>query len=200
MKQPANIKQIASLEPDFMGFIFYKGSKRYAGTLMPEELDQLPENIKRVGVFVDEDIDEVLAIVMRYNLNGLQLHGAESVAYCMELKNKLNSAVFIIKAFGINEAFEFNGLDSYVDAVDYFLFDTQTPAHGGSGKQFDWSLLDNYKLQTPYFLSGGIGIEQVEAIQVISDERLYALDVNSRFETEPGVKDYDKLKNFKIRL
>ncbi|RZK46383.1 MAG: phosphoribosylanthranilate isomerase, partial [Pedobacter sp.] len=104
--------------------------------------------------------------------------------------------VEVIKALGIREGFEFNLLENYLKAVDYFLFDTQTEQHGGSGKQFDWSLLKNYWLDKPYFLSGGIGLEQIEQLNEIDDDRLFAIDVNSKFETEPGFKDINKLKQF----
>ncbi|MCX2451532.1 phosphoribosylanthranilate isomerase [Pedobacter sp. PLR] len=222
MLHPENIREVAALQPDYMGFIFFKGSKRYAGAVLPEVLDTLPENIKRTGVFVNETLDTVLHLVDKYSLNALQLHGAESPEYCKELKIRLNHAdtgitelkikaeaaepklkivgVQLIKAFGVNDDFDFSQLNPYVGMVDYFLFDTQTPDHGGSGRQFDWQLLQKYTLDVPYFLSGGIGVESAEILNGIVDPRLFAIDVNSKFEIEPGLKDLPKLKEFKSRL
>ncbi|RZK81266.1 MAG: phosphoribosylanthranilate isomerase [Pedobacter sp.] len=200
MKIPENIKRVSDLQPDYMGFIFYSGSKRYVEDLPPAQLLDLPEGVKRVGVFVDETLDEVVRIKENYHLQGLQLHGNETPIYCMSLKSKLSDDTLIIKAFGVDEDFDFASLSSYQGMVDYFLFDTQTPDHGGSGRTFNWQLLEHYTLNVPYFLSGGIGPEQVEELRKIDDDRLYAIDVNSRFETEPGLKDIDKLKDFKARL
>jgi phosphoribosylanthranilate isomerase len=118
----------------------------------------------------------------------------------MELKQVLPLKTEIIKVFGVDERFDFAQLKAYDTAVDYFLFDTQTPGHGGSGKVFDWSLLEQYELDKPYFLSGGIGPEHAEDIGKIKDKRLYAIDVNSRFELEPGLKQIDKLNDFKNKL
>lgn len=205
MLHPENIREVAALQPDYLGFIFFKGSKRYAGEVLPEALAALPENIKRTGVFVNETLETVLSLVEKYQLNALQLHGVESPEYCSELKVRLSkmtalAPVELIKAFGINEAFDFSRLNSYPDTVDYFLFDTQTPDHGGSGKQFDWQLLTKYTLDLPYFLSGGIGVESAEMLNSIVDHRLFAIDVNSKFEIEPGLKDLEKLKAFKSKL
>ncbi|MGY4384091.1 phosphoribosylanthranilate isomerase [Pedobacter sp. UYP24] len=200
MKDPANILEISGLAPDFMGFIFYKQSKRYAGNLSSAEVLGLPQNIDRIGVFVNEDLDEVLRIVELFKLTGVQLHGSESINYCAELSSKAIPELLIIKAFGIDESFDFKILEAYVGVVDYFLFDTQTPDHGGSGKVFNWSLLQQYTLDVPYFLSGGIGEDHVNELNNINDARFYAIDVNSRFELEPGIKDFDKLKYFKTQL
>ena len=225
MLHPENIREVAALQPDYLGFIFFKGSKRYAGAVLPEVLEALPENIKRTGVFVNETLETVLSLVHKYQLNALQLHGAESPEYCRELKVGLASMgvsaptelhanstavktettgatgkVQLIKAFGVNEDFDFSRLNAYAGIVDFFLFDTQTPDHGGSGKQFDWQLLDKYTLNLPYFLSGGIGVESAEMLNSIVDHRLFAIDVNSKFEIEPGLKDLEKLKTFKSKL
>ena len=124
-------------------------------------------------------------------LDAVQLHGTESPAFCREI---LTLNVEVIKAFGVDEHFDFNILNEYTDSVDYFLFDTRTPAHGGSGKLFDWTLLQQNKTTKPFFLSGGIDIEQLDEIRQIDDSRLYAIDVNSRFEISPGMKDYTKLE------
>jgi len=201
MKEPANILDVAGLLPDYMGFIFFKGSKRYVEGLTPVFVRDLPTEIKRVGVFVNEDLVKVAELATLFGLNAVQLHGDESPLYCAELRTELaEEGVAVIKAFGIDEDFDFAILENYLDLVDYFLFDTQTPQHGGSGKVFNWELLQQYKLDKPYFLSGGIGPESLEQLHQIADPRLFAIDVNSRFEIAPGIKDIDKLKNFKERL
>ena len=201
MKEPTNILDVAGLLPDYLGFIFYKGSKRYVEGLTPVFVRDLPTEIKRVGVFVNEDLVKVAELATLFGLNAVQLHGDESPLYCAELRTELaEEGVAVIKAFGIDEDFDFSLLENYLDLVDYFLFDTQTPQHGGSGKVFNWELLKKYNLDKPYFLSGGIGPESLDQLHQITDPRLFAIDVNSRFEIAPGIKDIDKLKNFKERL
>jgi len=203
MLHQENILEVAALQPDYLGFIFFKGSKRYAGELDPEVVKALPEQIRRTGVFVNEDSELVLELVHKYGLNAVQLHGAESPEYCRGIAQSIKAIqpeFKLIKSFGVNTDFDFEQLEAYLGAVDYFLFDTQTPDHGGSGKKFDWNLLDKYKLDVPYFLSGGIGPESVEALNEIRDPRLFAIDINSRFELEPGLKDAGKLTEFKNKL
>ena len=201
MKDPSNILELAALKPDYMGFIFYPASKRYVEGLSPDFLKSLPADIKRIGVFVDEELPKVAEMATLFGLNAVQLHGNESAKYGRQLKDLLaESGVEIIKAFGIDASFDFDRLKDYVSSVDYFLFDTQTPAHGGSGIAFDWSLLAAYVLDKPYFLSGGIGMESLPALQAIRDERLHAIDVNSKFELAPGLKDIDRLIEFKTQL
>ncbi len=197
MKQAANIAAVADLQPDYLGFIFYAKSPRFISEVSSELIKYVPSSIKTTGVFVNEAIDVVKAHIIKYNLKAVQLHGDESELYCESLKD---SGVEIIKTFGINENFDFSKLESYVNVVDFFLFDTQTPTHGGSGKIFNWDLLTNYKLEKPYFLSGGIDLEHVDAIKSIKDPRLYAIDINSKFEVEPGVKKVEKIKEFKFKL
>jgi len=193
MKYAANVAEVASLRPDYLGFIFYPKSPRYIGEVSAELIKYIPQEIKTVGVFVNEDIKEVKLRIVKHQLKAVQLHGAESVDYCTELKTL---DVEIIKAFGAHPEFDFKQLEPYATVVDYFLFDTQTPIHGGSGKVFDWQLLENYQLDKPYFLSGGIGLEHAQQIKAIQDPRLYAIDVNSKFELEPGLKYTEKLKEF----
>jgi phosphoribosylanthranilate isomerase len=201
MRDPQNIYDVAALNPDYMGFIFYERSKRFIRTINPSELSQLPENIAKVGVFVNHDLIDVVQKAKMYDLNFIQLHGQESADYVAALKQQfLGTNIQLMKAFGIDDQFDFRDLEPYKDVVDYFLFDTQTPDHGGSGKIFDWKLLQNYTLDKPYFLSGGIGLESLEAIKSLTDKRLHAVDVNSRFETAPGNKDVNKLKDFKRSL
>lgn len=201
MKLPDNIQAVAALRPDYLGFIFFRGSKRFVEGLTPSFVKNLPAEIKRVGVFVDEELNKVAELALLFELNAVQLHGQEPEKYCIALKGLLADAgIELIKAFGVNEDFDFNILNGYEKVVDYFLFDTQTPDHGGSGKTFNWALLQNYTLNKPYFLSGGIGPDNLEGLKQIADPRLYAVDINSRFELAPGLKNIDQLKDFKNRL
>jgi phosphoribosylanthranilate isomerase len=196
MKLPANIAEVVALQPDYTGFIFYPGSKRFIGELDPSLIKNIPSTIKTTGVFVNEKLETVKNAIVTYNLKAVQLHGQESIAYCGALKGYAE----VIKAFGIDENFDFTTLDEYQAYTDYFLFDTQTPDHGGSGKTFSWQLLENYKNGKPYFLSGGIGVDQLAELEMIKDERLYAIDVNSKFELSPGLKDTVLLSTFKQAL
>lgn len=193
MKQAANIAAVAELQPDYLGFIFYPKSPRFISEVSAELIKYIPSSIKTTGVFVDEELETVKTYIFKYNLKAVQLHGKESEEYCKEIKL---SGVEVIKAFGLKEGFDFTQLLNYLNAVDYFLFDTQTPQHGGSGKVFDWELLQNYTLNKPYFLSGGIDIDHAETIREINDPRLYAIDINSKFELEAGLKDVNKIKEF----
>lgn len=193
MKQAANIAAVAELQPDYLGFIFYPKSPRFISEVSAELIKYVPPTIKTTGVFVDEDVQIVKQYIIKYNLKAIQLHGKESVMYCQELKS---TGVEVIKAFGIGEDFDFAKLEEYLNVVDYFLFDTQTPAHGGSGRVFNWELLEKYQFDKPYFLSGGIDLMHAAAIKKINVPRLYAVDVNSKFELEPGLKDVEKLKEF----
>ena len=195
MKFAANIAAVASLQPDYLGFIFYGQSPRFISDVSAELIKYIPSEIKTVGVFVNEDLEVVKKKVNLYQLKAVQLHGNEAPGYCADLKSTLGG-IEVIKAFGVDEEFDFSILDGYNDVVDYFLFDTKTKAHGGSGKTFDWKILENYELNKAYFLSGGIDLEHAAAIKQIEDSRLYALDINSRFEVEPGVKDVEKVKAF----
>ncbi|RZJ79194.1 MAG: phosphoribosylanthranilate isomerase [Flavobacterium sp.] len=193
MSQASNIAAVADLQPDYLGFIFYQKSPRAISDVSAELIKYVPDSIKTVGVFVNEDLEIVIDKILKFKLKAIQLHGNEDPAYCQALKE---TGVEVIKAFGVGEGFEFDLLESYLKSVDYFLFDTQTEKHGGSGKQFDWALLKNYGLDKPYFLSGGIGLDQVDEIKAIDDYRMVAVDVNSKFEIEPGLKDVDQLKEF----
>lgn len=201
MKDPENILAITALKPDYLGFIFYTGSQRFVDGLTPSFVKNIPAGIKRTGVFVNEDLNKVARLALLYGFNAIQLHGSESAAYCLELKKILaKEDIAIVKAFGVDEVFNFEDLTDYQEAADYFLFDTQTSNHGGSGKLFNWKLLKSYTMNKPYFLSGGIGPESITELHKINDTRLYAIDVNSKFELAPGIKDIHKLKDFKARL
>lgn len=190
MRDTENIRQVAALLPGYMGFIFYPGSKRFAGTLEKTVLDSLPASIKKTGVFVNAAEDDIAGKIAEYHLDAVQLHGSEPPESCGRIKEH---GVEVIKAFGVDSSFDFGLLSAYEDAADYFLFDTKTNQHGGSGQAFDWSLLERNPTSKKYFLSGGLGIENIEEIELIRDARLFALDLNSRFEIKPGLKDPDKL-------
>ena len=195
MKYQDNIKKVAALQPDYLGFIFYEKSKRHFGeNFMP----QIPHSIKKTGVFVDTEINEAIDKINFYHLYAVQLHGNESPEYCEKLKTY---NIEIIKAFSIDENFNFDDLKSYETVCDYFLFDTKGKLPGGNGYTFDWSLLENYSSKKPFFLSGGIGIEQTKELKTFLQSEVsnycYAIDVNSKFEIEAGLKDIEKLKELK---
>jgi phosphoribosylanthranilate isomerase len=187
MKYPDNILEVGSLLPDYMGFIFWQKSARYFDGEMPE----LPKSIKKTGVFVNESIPVIEEKTAKYDLQAIQLHGQESVAFCTELKTKFGTAVEIIKVFSADENFDFSVLKPYESVCDYFLFDTKGKLPGGNGTTFDWRILENYPSTKPFFLSGGIGIEELDSINEIlkTNLPLYAIDINSKFEIEPGLKN-----------
>ncbi|TZF84496.1 phosphoribosylanthranilate isomerase [Pedobacter sp. BS3] len=191
MRNPDNILSVAALQPDYMGFIFYPQSKRYADNLDPKTLAQLPETVRKTGVFVNASFNEIVEKVRDLGLHAVQLHGNEDAPFCGRVKV---SGITVIKAFGIDTDFDFDRLKDYAGNVDYFLFDTKTTLYGGSGQAFNWDLLHNYTLDKPYFLSGGLDEALLESVYTLNDERLHAIDLNSRFETEPGLKDADRLK------
>lgn len=195
-KFPDNIGEVLTLKPDYIGFIFYPGSARFVESLEPKFVRDI-SGVVKTGVFVNEEADKIKQIIAEYGLGAVQLHGKESPDVCRELKDL---RISVIKAFGIDETFDWPQLAAYQDAVDFFLFDTQTKQHGGSGKVFDWQLLAGYTLDTPYFLSGGISAENIESAANIKDERLHALDLNSKFEGRPGFKNITLLKNTLQRL
>jgi phosphoribosylanthranilate isomerase len=190
MRDRENILQIKELNPDYLGFIFYPNSPRYVEAIDKSVLSLL-QPIKKTAVFVNATLEEVKTTVKEYHFDAVQLHGNESPDYCNEVKKE---DVEVIKAFGIHENFDWKLLEPYLDVVDYFLFDTYTSAHGGSGKTFNWKVLKEYPFEKPYFLSGGIGPENVESALAIQDERLYGLDLNSKFEHSPGLKNIELLK------
>ena len=198
MKYQDNIQEVAQLSPDYLGFIFYKASARNFTGNIPT----ISDSIKKVGVFVNEDIKAVAQNIQTYKLDVIQLHGNESPCYVKELKELLkNNTIQIIKVFAVKDTFDFSLLEPYEGLCDYFLFDTKGKLPGGNGYTFDWSVLENYPSQTPFFLSGGIGNETITKLQsfIKSDaaKHCIAIDVNSRFEIAPGKKDCTQLTNFK---
>ena len=192
MRDVQNIRDLVNLQPDYIGLIFYSGSKRFVNKMDAQALIEIPEDIKLTGIFVNENLEIVLEKISSYKLKAIQLHGDESPEYCRSVGDQIKT-IEVIKAFGIDDNFDFSALEPYLSVVDFFLFDTKTSGHGGSGKAFNWDILNKYPYQKPYFLSGGIGVENLDEVLAISDERLHALDLNSRFEVEPGLKDISKL-------
>lgn len=192
MTDPENIQALAALRPDYMGLIFYEKSKRYAGATPIAAIDKMiGSEMEKVGVFVNEDIEEVTSLADEYGIKILQLHGDEDVDYCKILKSK---GYQIIKAFSIGDSFEFEKLIPYKTVVDYFLFDTKGAEYGGNGVTFDWSILNNYDNEIPFFLSGGLSADNIATVLEMDNLNLYAVDVNSKFETSPGYKDIKLLK------
>ncbi len=189
--KPANIDEVLSLNPQYIGFIFYPSSSRFVGELDQEYIKSL-KNVKKTAVFVNATVDAIVEIVKKYQFDAIQLHGNESAAFCHDLKER--TGLEIIKAFGIDPEFDFNQLEAYLLNVDYFLFDTKTSIYGGSGNVFNWDVLKKYSYDKPYFLSGGIGPDNFLDAYTFKDERLYAVDLNSRFESSPGIKNLLLLK------
>ncbi|MDR3094950.1 MAG: phosphoribosylanthranilate isomerase [Bacteroidales bacterium] len=193
MRFPENIAEIAGLQPDYLGFIFYEKSPRYAGDLAPEVVRTLPANIQKTGVFVNAAENFIAETVEKYQLNLIQLHGNESLEICLAMR-KIRPVVKAISVETANDVV--HAAVTYQNTVDYFLFDTKTPLFGGSGAQFDWSALTAYTGNTPFFLSGGIGADDAERLKTLQHLQLHAIDVNSRFETTPGMKDAAELRKF----
>ncbi len=200
MKYASNINSVATLAPDYLGFIFYPKSKRFVGLDFDRsDLSSLNPSIHKVAVFVNAYLNEVTEFSNIYGIKIVQLHGDEKPEFCSDLRlNKFK----VIKAFGVNEDFDFSSLEAYQDSVDYFLFDTKTPEYGGSGKSFNWQVLNRYQLSVPFFLSGGLSLENIPEIQAIDHPQLFGVDLNSRFEKEPGVKNTELLAEAfkKLRL
>ena len=194
MREPDNIRDITRLNPDFMGFIFYKNSPRFAKKPDEKLLKSLPESIKKVGVFVNEDLENILSIIRKYDLDAVQLHGAENINLCRTLKEEAKTKV--IKAFPIMEAYNLKVTNDYEGVADLFLFDTKTDIYGGSGQKFNWNILHEYKGDTNFLLSGGISIADVKAIRKLKHPKMVGVDLNSKFEIKPGLKDSALLHQF----
>lgn len=197
MKYSDNIAQLAQLPIHLMGMIFYSKSPRYIDKLSDGEIQSISQvtthaSIDRVGVFVNEDIETVKQMIDKYLLDMVQLHGNESPEYCKEL----NKIIPVIKAFSIGDASDLEQTKEYQGIWGYFLFDTKTSQYGGSGQKFDWSILNSYKGKTPFLLSGGITVEDAESIKAIKHPKFYGVDINSRFEIEPALKDIKQIQKF----
>ena len=191
MRDAAALAQVAALGPDFLGFIFAPRSPRFVGeALAPELVQALPPGIWKVGVFVNETTENILVVAKRFGLAAVQLHGQETAAQCEELSE---AGLLVIKAFSVGQAVDFAALLPYVPHCDFFLFDTKGAAPGGNGAIFDWNLLSAYNLPVPYFLAGGLGLEHAAELAALRLPGLVGVDLNSGFETAPGVKDAGRL-------
>ena len=191
MRDAQNIRDVESLGVDWIGMIFWPKSKRYVA----EVPSYLPENLKKVGVFVDSTLDDILQHISDYQLDIIQLHGQESPDFAKALKPHT-----IIKAFNIEKADDLLQTEKYEGIADYFLFDTKGKMVGGNGQKFDCSVLTAYQGKTPFLLSGGIGPEDAESVRSFHHPRCIGIDLNSRFESEPGFKDINQLKTFINKL
>jgi phosphoribosylanthranilate isomerase len=197
MKRPDNIADVASLAPMLMGFIFHSASPRDASGLDPEIVKSLPGFVHPVAVTVNRTTSEILDITSRYGIKIVQLHGSESPEQCKALKEH---GLTVFKAVGVGPTIDWAEYEPYVGIIDMFVFDTKSPSHGGTGRKFDWHLLDGYSLATPYLLSGGIGPDDIEAIKESMRPGMAGIDINSRFETSPGEKNIRALVNFIVSL
>ena len=195
MREPDNIAALSALQPDYMGFIFWALSSRYVSEATPS----LDKSIKKTGVFVDASVDYIQSSISAHQLQAVQLHGEETPGYCQLVQG---FGVEVIKAFSVKDAFDFSMLEAYENSCDFFLFDTKGALPGGNGYTFDWSLLKEYPSQKPFFLSGGIGLENIQEIKELlnTDLPLHAIDVNSKFEVAPGLKKIEELTQFKNEL
>ena len=190
MRDAENITAVASLRPQYLGFIFYPKSPRFVGESF-DIPDNLPALIKRVGVFVNEANDVILAKSRSLRLDFVQLHGNESPAQCDELKA---TGFRVIKVFSLDDDFNFDVTKPYREMVDYFLFDTKGKYYGGNAKAFNWEILSKYDQEVPFFLSGGLSPDNVNTLGDIQKMNLHALDLNSGVEVSPGIKDLEKIK------
>ena len=191
MRESTNISELIKVQPNFIGFIFHKASSRNVTEIPSIEI---PSNIKKVGVFVNETVDYISDKVAAFGLDYIQLHGNETPEFCVAINKQ---GLKIIKAFNIHAAFDFTNLKSYEPCCSYFLFDAVGEKSGGNGITFNWELINQYKGYTPFLLSGGINEKMANKIQSIKHPKFIGIDVNSGFEIEPGLKDVEKIKNFK---
>ncbi|MBC7495394.1 MAG: phosphoribosylanthranilate isomerase [Flavobacterium sp.] len=191
MKYAANIEEVSALLPDYLGFIFYEKSSRFFDGEMPN----IPKSIKKVGVFVNETETNIIKKINQYNLDFIQLHGEESAELCKKLQIK---DVQIIKVFSVDDDFDFSKLDPFETVCDYYLFDTKGKLHGGNGTTFNWGILQKYKSKKPFFLSGGLGLEEIDQLYKLNLP-IFAIDVNSKFEIQPGLKNTLLLKKINLK-
>ena len=192
MRDADNIQQLLAVGLDFVGFIFYDKSPRYVG----EELDDallksFPREVRKVGVFVNASPDYVLRMMKKYDLHYAQLHGNETPDVCRNLRNR---GVSIIKAFAVDAAFNFSMVHNYKPFCDFFLFDTKGENAGGNGVPFDWTILNRYDNEKPFFISGGIGPDTIDALDGLKHLKLYGIDLNSKVELEPARKDIEAIR------
>lgn len=186
LKHPNQTNSLSTLV-DYVGFIYYEKSPRHVITASPSA-----GKANRVGVFVNHNLEFILARIKSDQLHAVQLHGDETPEFCTELKKHAQ----VIKAFGIDHSFDFNTLIAYEKCVTHFLFDTKSVNRGGSGKSYDWNILEQYTGETSFFLSGGIGLDSINAIRKFNHPQLHAIDINSRFEITPADKNIQSIQTF----
>lgn len=196
MKDGENIQKITSLNPDYMGFIFYPSSPRYVGESF-RLTDSFSPEITPVGVFVNETTEIIKTVASQVGLKMIQLHGRESADQCRELKSE---GYQVVKVFSVDNNFDFMMTKPYKKAVNYFLFDTKGKYFGGNSETFDWDLLKRYDQHIPFFLSGGLSPENVDKVSKLKGMNVHALDINSGVEVSPGIKDYNKVKEVMEKL
>ncbi|MBA3663965.1 MAG: phosphoribosylanthranilate isomerase [Bacteroidetes bacterium] len=195
LKDKTNLAQVTLLRPDYLGFIFHPLSPRYmAHTMFPADLESIPGT--KTGVFVDSDFNEIDTQVKQYKLDAIQFHGNETPAFCEQFSGKGQT---LIKAFSIDEGFNFNTVRDF-SFCDYFLFDTKGKYKGGNGTAFDWQLLSKYNQEKPFILSGGISDENIDEVLNLKGMNIHAIDLNSKVETSPGIKNIEKIKHIISKL
>lgn len=196
MREPDNIRElIDQIQPDWMGLIFHPPSPRFVDGMHADFIKDF--NVRKVGVFVNAEISEIEEKIQSFGLTTLQLHGEETVDIISKIKEKTGLEIF--KVFSVNDTIHWELLEGYLPFVDYFLFDTFTKSYGGSGKTFNWQLLKSYPFEKPFLLSGGLSLDQTEGIKNLQSQvpQLKGLDINSKFEIKPGIKDLDLIEDFK---
>ena len=199
MREPDNIRQLVDqIQPDWMGLIFHPASPRYVDSIAAEQIREI--KVSKVGVFVNAAVSEIEEKIQDFGLSTLQLHGGETVDKVSEIKEKTGLEIF--KVFSVDEHIRWDSMEAFLPYVDYFLFDTFTKSYGGSGKTFNWQLLQEYPFHKPFFLSGGINVDHIEAILKLKSTvpQMTGVDINSKFEIKPGLKDVSLIKEFKNKI
>lgn len=197
MRDPENIAQVAALSPMLMGFIFYDKSPRNAAGLDPEVIRRLPDFIRPVAITVNRDFNGIMALCRQYGFKIVQLHGEESPELCRRLREE---GLTVFKAIPVDSDIDWNSVAAYEGAADMFVFDTKSSSRGGTGRKFSWDILAGYPLSVPYLIGGGVGPDDIPAIIDAMRPGMAGIDINSRFETEPGLKDLGLLINFILNL
>lgn len=195
MKEAENLSELEALKPDFIGFIFYPKSPRFVGENF--SIQTLKTNAKKVGVFVNESIENILQKVEKHQLDFVQLHSHESPEFCRQLKRE---GLGVLKSVATDSDTDFDSLKEYESVVDYFLFDTKGLSYGGHGVAFDWSILENYHLKTPFFVAGGISNDNIEQLLHLHHPLFAGIDVNSKYEIAPGEKDIEALRELFLKV
>lgn len=190
-----NIMSVASLQPDYMGFIFYRGSPRYAGHLNNSVINSINPKVSKTGVFVNESLAKIRHFYSYFRLQNIQLHGSETPGFCSLIKESLPHSR-VIKTISVSTSSDIEKAVMYEDNCDYILFDTRVHGYGGGGKKFNWKWLRDYPLSKPFFIGGGVEIADFESILEMKQQGipLFAMDMNSGLESSPGIKDIEKVK------